>query len=252
MVPGASRSGAGGTDRLRRRRSRRSPNSRIRSKPCRTRRRLRSRRRPRPQRPGRSRSSRPPHRRSPSRKLPARPSKPSNSGAPAGFPRTPCKALIYSKRGDVYNEDALHRDFMALWNTGRFDDIRLETEPGRDRLDRPLRRHRAARRPLHQVRGHQVGHGVRDSGPLQGAQGRPDRGIAVRPQQDPARRRGAQGIPRRARPAVRHRGARDPADPALLAEGHLQGERKGRRSRSARSTSSATQSFSDRRIDPRR
>ena len=41
------------------------------------------------------------------------------------------KALIASKAGDIYSEEALRRDFMALWNTGRFDDIRLETEPGR-------------------------------------------------------------------------------------------------------------------------
>src|SRR5579872_3114236 len=41
------------------------------------------------------------------------------------------RAMIFSKKGDVYSEDTLHRDFMALWNTGRFDDIRLETEPGK-------------------------------------------------------------------------------------------------------------------------
>ncbi|MCL4402697.1 MAG: outer membrane protein assembly factor BamA [Acidobacteria bacterium] len=46
-------------------------------------------------------------------------------------PQDTLRALIFSKRGDVFNEDALRRDFMALWNTGRFDDIRLETEPGR-------------------------------------------------------------------------------------------------------------------------
>lgn len=41
------------------------------------------------------------------------------------------RALIISKKGDRYSEDALNRDFMALWNTGRFDDIRLEREAGR-------------------------------------------------------------------------------------------------------------------------
>jgi outer membrane protein insertion porin family len=45
-------------------------------------------------------------------------------------PQDTLRALIYTKRGDKYNEDALHRDFIALWNTGRFDDIRLEREPG--------------------------------------------------------------------------------------------------------------------------
>jgi outer membrane protein insertion porin family len=40
------------------------------------------------------------------------------------------RALIATKKGDIYNEEDLHRDFMALWNSGRFDDIRLETETG--------------------------------------------------------------------------------------------------------------------------
>ena len=38
--------------------------------------------------------------------------------------------MLVTKPGDVYNEDILRRDFMQLWNTGRFDDIRLESEPG--------------------------------------------------------------------------------------------------------------------------
>jgi outer membrane protein insertion porin family len=46
-------------------------------------------------------------------------------------PQDTLKALIISKAGDIYNEETLRRDFMILWNTGRFDDIRLETEPGR-------------------------------------------------------------------------------------------------------------------------
>ena len=45
-------------------------------------------------------------------------------------PQETLKALTFTKKGDKYDEDALHRDFMALWNTGRFDDIKLEKEPG--------------------------------------------------------------------------------------------------------------------------
>ncbi|HYL73368.1 MAG TPA: outer membrane protein assembly factor BamA [Bryobacteraceae bacterium] len=41
------------------------------------------------------------------------------------------QALIASKKGDRYDEEILHRDFMALWNTGRFDDIRIEREAGK-------------------------------------------------------------------------------------------------------------------------
>ncbi len=45
-------------------------------------------------------------------------------------PQDTLKALIFSKVGDTYNEDTLRRDFNALWNQQRFDDIKLETEPG--------------------------------------------------------------------------------------------------------------------------
>src|SRR5207237_7706788 len=43
-------------------------------------------------------------------------------------------ALIFTKPGDVYNEDTLRRDLTTLWNAGRFDDIRIEAEPGRTGL----------------------------------------------------------------------------------------------------------------------
>src|ERR1017187_3212376 len=46
-------------------------------------------------------------------------------------PQDTLKALIVSKPGDHYNEETLRRDFITLWNTGRFDDVRLEAEPGR-------------------------------------------------------------------------------------------------------------------------
>ena len=46
-------------------------------------------------------------------------------------PQDTLRAMISTKSGDVLNEETLRRDFMALWNTGRFDDIRVETEPGR-------------------------------------------------------------------------------------------------------------------------
>ena len=41
-------------------------------------------------------------------------------------PQDTLRALIFSKSGDRIDADTLHRDFMALWNTGRFDDITLE------------------------------------------------------------------------------------------------------------------------------
>src|SRR5579871_4252858 len=45
-------------------------------------------------------------------------------------PQDTLRALIFTKKGDPYNEETLHRDFIALWNTGRFDDLVLEREPG--------------------------------------------------------------------------------------------------------------------------
>jgi outer membrane protein insertion porin family len=42
------------------------------------------------------------------------------------------QALIYTKKGDRFDEESLHRDFMQLWNSGRFDDIRIEREPGKE------------------------------------------------------------------------------------------------------------------------
>src|SRR5579863_2506321 len=43
-------------------------------------------------------------------------------------PQDTLRAMIVTKNGDKYDEETLHRDFMALWNTGRFDDIRVERE----------------------------------------------------------------------------------------------------------------------------
>ena len=40
------------------------------------------------------------------------------------------RATVLSKVGDVYDEEALRRDFSALWKTGRFTDVQLKTEPG--------------------------------------------------------------------------------------------------------------------------
>ncbi len=45
-------------------------------------------------------------------------------------PQDTLRAMIFSQRGDLYDEDALHRDFIALWNSGRFDDVRMTRERG--------------------------------------------------------------------------------------------------------------------------
>ncbi len=46
------------------------------------------------------------------------------------IPRDTLQARLFSKRGDIYDPASLQRDFMALWNTGFFEDLRLEEEDG--------------------------------------------------------------------------------------------------------------------------
>lgn len=46
------------------------------------------------------------------------------------IPQATLRARIFSHEGDVYDENALERDYMALWNTGFFDDVRLESTDG--------------------------------------------------------------------------------------------------------------------------
>ena len=46
-------------------------------------------------------------------------------------PQDTLKAIISEKVGDIYSPDAMRRDFTTLYNQGRFDDIRVETEQGK-------------------------------------------------------------------------------------------------------------------------
>ncbi len=45
-------------------------------------------------------------------------------------PREGLMARIFTKKGDPYDPGGLRRDFMVLWNSGYFDDLRLEVEDG--------------------------------------------------------------------------------------------------------------------------
>lgn len=44
------------------------------------------------------------------------------------IPKETVTSRIYTKAGDVYDEAALQRDLRAVWNTGYFDDVRIERE----------------------------------------------------------------------------------------------------------------------------
>src|SRR5689334_8931720 len=46
------------------------------------------------------------------------------------IPQETLRARIVARKGDKYDEEVLQRDFMALWNAGYFDDLKLEREAG--------------------------------------------------------------------------------------------------------------------------
>src|SRR5258708_6752101 len=44
------------------------------------------------------------------------------------IPTETVKSRIYSRKGDVYDEAALQRDLRSVWNSGYFEDVRMERE----------------------------------------------------------------------------------------------------------------------------
>jgi len=48
------------------------------------------------------------------------------------------RARIFTRPGDTVNEEALRRDFHALWNTQYFEDIRLELEDSADKPNQKI------------------------------------------------------------------------------------------------------------------
>lgn len=44
------------------------------------------------------------------------------------IPADTIRGRMFSRAGDVYDQQALERDFNSLWNTGYFDDLRIERE----------------------------------------------------------------------------------------------------------------------------
>ena len=44
------------------------------------------------------------------------------------IPTETVKSRIYTRNGDVYDEAALQRDLRSVWNSGYFEDVRMERE----------------------------------------------------------------------------------------------------------------------------
>jgi outer membrane protein insertion porin family len=58
------------------------------------------------------------------------------------------QARILTRTGDPYSEDGLRRDYMALWNTQYFDDIRLEVQDNPARANSKIVTFHVVERPV--------------------------------------------------------------------------------------------------------
>ena len=47
------------------------------------------------------------------------------------IPKESIQARLFSRPGDQYDPAVVERDFNSLWNTGYFDNVRIESVPGR-------------------------------------------------------------------------------------------------------------------------
>ena len=144
-------------------------------------------------------------------------------------PQDTVKALIQSKAGDPYSPEALRRDFMNLWNSGRFDNIRIESEPGNVGLI--IRFVFTERRVIRSI--DYVGlKTVTVSDVLDFFKERKI-GLAVESPYDPNKIQHAaivlKEIPRRARARLRHGHAGDRAGSSRLAQSDVQDRRRPQR-----------------------
>lgn len=57
-------------------------------------------------------------------------------------------ARIFSRPGDPYTEEGVHRDFQALWNTQFFEDVRLEVEDSPDQPNAKILVYYVTERPI--------------------------------------------------------------------------------------------------------
>jgi outer membrane protein insertion porin family len=57
-------------------------------------------------------------------------------------------ARIFSRAGDQYTEEGIHRDFQALWNTQFFEDVRLEVEDSPDQPNAKILVYYVTERPI--------------------------------------------------------------------------------------------------------
>src|SRR3984885_6935292 len=94
------------------------------------------------------------------------------------------RARIFSRPGDAVNEDALRRDFHALWNTQYFEDIRLEIEDSADKPNQKIIVFYVTERPIVRRIEYKANKSVSESDILDRFKDRKD-GLSIESQFDP-------------------------------------------------------------------
>ena len=89
------------------------------------------------------------------------------------IPKETILARLFTHPGDTYDPVSIERDFNSLWNTGYFEDLRIEREDTDKGIILNVVRPRAAHHPRDQLQGHQLGQHLRHPGSLQERESRP-------------------------------------------------------------------------------
>jgi outer membrane protein insertion porin family len=135
-------------------------------------------------------------------------------------PQDTLRAMIFSKRGDPYDADSLHRDLITLWNTARFDNIELTREPGQTGW---IVTFVVVERPVVRTIKYDGLKSITQSEVLDRFKERRVGLTPERPQQSSARPSGPAGLSGRARAPVRDRHAGAATVSAFFAEYSIQG-----------------------------
>ena len=155
--------------------------------------------------PVRQRNKRPPQHR---RERP--PSNASNSRAIEESAARRFERAFFPAPAIAVNEDALRRDFHALWNTQYFEDIRLEIEDSADKPNQKIVIFYVTERPIIRRIEYKGNKSVSESDILDRFKDRKV-GLSIESQFDPTRIKKAEvvseGVAGRAWPPVRHRQA---------------------------------------------
>ena len=70
------------------------------------------------------------------------------------IPKETILARLFTHAGDTYDPISIERDFNSLWNTGYFENLRIEREDTEKGIILERLRHGEAHHPRNQLQGH--------------------------------------------------------------------------------------------------